>query len=161
MKFIAWLFNISARHTIAGRKYENGGVGRRVYALIIMLVLAGLTAGAELWFTTLVNSGDNFLLIVFIGIMGLAFASGTMEYCAFYALTAFKMAIRGTVEKVKKHNAENPDNQRYIDDRPTANGDFRYRKLDYAVGVIALLLALAAFASVIILISFALTASGN
>ena len=112
MKFLGWLFSVSSRHYRDMRRYERGGVGARIFAIILSMLFVGAALGLEYWFfSSLMTEGSlgggtaKFVALIFIGIFFVATFITALEYCGVYAFTAFAMAIMGVVYKAEKRKA--------------------------------------------------------
>lgn len=58
MKFLGWLFSISSRHYRDIRRYEKGGMGARIFSIIISLLFIGAALGVEyLFITSILTAG--------------------------------------------------------------------------------------------------------
>lgn len=102
MRFFVWLLNAGARHHFGIRRYEKGGMGIRIITILVALLFIGASLGLEYWlFTSLQDreafggGGAKIVILILIGILFVATAGATIEYCAIFSLTAFRMAIYG------------------------------------------------------------------
>ena len=109
MRFLLWLFDASRRHYGGIRRYEKGGTGVRILTPILSLLFLGVTLGLEYWlFSSLHDSGafgggvGKIVVMFFIGLLFFAFAVATLEFCAVYAFTAFRMAAWGVALSASK-----------------------------------------------------------
>ncbi len=146
MKFIFWLCDVSQRHYRGIRRYEKGGAGARVFAVLVSVLFIAATLGLEYWlFSSLKNEEafggglQKFLVLLFLGILCVAFAGATLEYCAVYCFTAFRMAAWGVAlsaakrqEILQKKGAEATDADFYTD--PVETG--RYKAADICIGIL-------------------------
>ena len=74
MKFLGWLFSISSRHYRDIRRYEKGGMGARIFSIIISLLFIGAALGVEyLFITSIFTAGSlggglaKFFALILIG----------------------------------------------------------------------------------------------
>lgn len=109
MRFLLWLFDASRRHYGGIRRYEKGGTGVRILTLILSLLFLGVTLGLEYWLLSSLHNNSAFgggvgkvVVLFFIGLLFVAFAVATLEFCAVYAFTAFRMAAWGMALTVAK-----------------------------------------------------------
>ena len=112
MKFLGWLFSVPSRHYRDMRRYEKGGVGARIFAIILSMLFVGAALGLEYWFLSSLMTGGSLgggiakvVALIFIGIFFVATFIAALEYCGVYAFTAFAMAIMGAVYKAEKRKA--------------------------------------------------------
>lgn len=98
MGFLRWVFGVSRRHYRDARRYEKGGVGIRIYALIFVLCLVGATAALETWWLGLFET--NIAAGLVVTLLYLAVLATAVEYCGVYSAFGFLYAIRGTLGKI-------------------------------------------------------------
>lgn len=98
MGFLRWIFGVSHRHYRDARRYEKGGVGIRIFALIFVLCLVGATALLETWWLGLFETNITAGLVVTL--LYLAVLATAVEYCGVYSAFGFLYAIRGTLGKI-------------------------------------------------------------
>ena len=160
MQFLSWLFSVPSRHYRDMRRYEKGGVGARIFSIIISLIFIGITLGVEYWFfSSLMTAGSlgggiaKFFALLFIGCLFVAALIAAFEYCAVYAFTAFAMAIMGVVYKAEKRKAVLDKNQKKIENLEAElaiTPSLKYKKLDIFVGIFQILLAVGLIVGIII-----------
>ncbi len=109
MRFLSWLFGASRRHYAGIRRYEKGGAGIRVVTVVVSLLFIAVALGLEYWlFSSLSNEnslgggGQRLFALFGIGILFVATAAATLEYCAVYCVTAFRMAAWGVALSLAK-----------------------------------------------------------
>lgn len=159
MGFLGWLFSVPSRHYRDMRRYEKGGVGARVFAIIISLVFVGAALGLEYWFLSSLMTGGSLgggiakvVALIFIGIFFVATCIAAFEYCGVYAFTAFAMAIMGVVYSAEKKKAILEKNKKKIENLEAeiqTTPSLKYKKLDIFVGIFQIILAIGLFAGVI------------
>ena len=107
MRFVSWLFSFSDRHYMDAVRYEKAGKGGRVFAIIIQLILFGITYALEFYMVQLLNVSDTFLVgcLLFILVLGSLFTSA--EISIMYSIFGFSYAAAGTLDKwIKKGEAK-------------------------------------------------------
>lgn len=159
MNFLGWLFSIPSRHYRDMRRYERGGVGARIFAIILSMLFIGAALGLEYWFLSSLMTGGSLgggiakvVALIFIGIFFVATFIAALEYCGVYAFTAFAMAIMGVVYKAEKRKAMLEKNQKKIENLEAelaTTPSLKYKKLDIFVGIFQILLAIGLFAGAI------------
>ncbi len=159
MKFLGWLFSISSRHYRDIRRYEKGGIGARIFSIILSMLFIGASLGLEYWFLSSLMTGGSLgggitkvVALIFIGIFFVATFIAALEYCGVYAFTAFAMAIMGVVYKAEKRKALLEKNQKKIENLEAeleTTPSLKYKKLDIFVGIFQILLAIGLFAGAI------------
>lgn len=105
MKFLINLFNLAYKYRKEERRYNNYGLGGRIFILIILLVFSGLTIAGELWTFSLLK--ENVILGILVLILFVAVALSTMENLSMYSVVAFKRAIK--VKRMEKLNKKFKD----------------------------------------------------
>ena len=122
MRFLGWLFSVGSRHYRDMRRYERGGVGARIFSIIISLLFIAASLGLEYWFLSSIMTGGSLgggiakvVALIFIGIFFVATFITALEFCVVYAFTAFKMAIMGVVYSAEKRKAILQKNQKKIE----------------------------------------------
>lgn len=98
MGFLRWIFGVSHRHYRDARRYEKGGVGIRIYALIFVLCLVWATAALETWWLGLFET--NIAAGLVVTLLYLAVLAAAVEYCGVYSAFGFLYAVRGTLGKI-------------------------------------------------------------
>ena len=141
------------------RRYEKGGVGARIFAIILSTLFICAALGLEYWFLSSLMTGGSLgggiakvFALIFIGIFFVATFIAALEYCGVYAFTAFAMAIMGMVYKAEKRKALLEKNQKKIESLEAeleTTPSLKYKKLDIFVGIFQILLAVGLFAGVI------------
>ena len=59
MRFLGWLFSVGSRHYRDMRRYERGGVGARIFSIIISLLFIAASLGLEYWFLSSIITGGS------------------------------------------------------------------------------------------------------
>ncbi len=159
MGFLGWLFSVPSRHYRDMRRYEKGGIGARVFSIIISMLFIGAALGLEYWFFSSLMTGGSLgggiakvVALIFIGIFFVATFIAALEFCGVYAFTAFAMATLGLVYSAQKKKAILEKNQKKIENLEAeleTTPSLKYKKLDIFVGIFQILLALGLFAGVI------------
>ena len=159
MRFFVWLFSVRSRHYRDTRRYENGGVGARIFSIIISLFFIGIALGAEYWFlSSLMTEGSlgggiaKFFALILIGCLFVAAFIAALEYCGVYAFTAFAMAITGIVYKAEKRKAvleKSKIKTVNLETELEKTPDLKYRKLDIFTGIFQIISAIGLIAGVI------------
>lgn len=141
------------------RRYERGGIGARIFSIIISLLFIAASLGLEYWFLSSIMTGGSLgggiakvVALIFIGIFFVATFITALEFCVVYAFTAFKMAIMGVVYSAEKRKAILQKNQKKIENFEAelqTTPSLKYKKLDIFIGIFQILLAIGLFAGVI------------
>lgn len=148
MKLLSWLFGVSRRHYAGIRRYEKGGAGVRILTVVVSLLFIAAALGLEYWlFSSLSNEGalggggKRLLALFGIGILFVATAAATLEYCAVYCVTAFRMAAWGVAlslakrkEIAEKKHIENAETE--LNAAPFEQG--RFKGADIFIGILQL-----------------------
>ena len=152
MKFLGWLFSISSRHYRDIRRYENGGMGARIFSIIISLLFIGAALGVEyLFITSILTAGSlgggvaKFFALILIGALMVGFITTAFEFCGVYAFTAFKMAILGIVYNAEKRKAVVEKNQKKVENLEAeleVTPSLKYKKFDIFNGILQIMLAI-------------------
>ncbi len=158
MKFFEWLFSIPSRHYRDMRRYEKGGVGARIFSIIISLLFIGAALGIEYWFFSSIMTGGSLgggiakvFALLLIGCLFVATFLAALEYCGVYAFTAFAMATLGLVYSAEKRKAMLQKNQKKIENLEAElerTPSLKYKKLDIFIGIFQILLAVGLIAGV-------------
>ena len=159
MKFLGWLFSVPSRHYRDMRRYEKGGVGARIFSIIISLLFIGAALGLEYWFLSSLMTGGSLgggiakvVALFFIGVFFVATFIAALEFCGVYAFTAFAMATLGLIYSAEKRKALLEKNQKKIENLEAefeTTPSLKYKKLDIFVGIFQILLAIGLFAGAI------------
>ncbi len=102
MKLLGWILNITNRHRADIRRYQKGGVGSRIFIIVLSLVLAGASIGCEIWFLNVFynpvsDALKQFLMLFGIAILALAVFFAALDYFICFSYVGFKMMARGVV----------------------------------------------------------------
>ena len=116
MKFLSWLFSISKRHYNDAVRYEKGKAVSKIFIIILMLLLVGLTLGVEYWaLTTMQAGGSEFFLGVMEFVLAIIIGIVTVESCIVYSYFGFKYAIVGTLADFLNKNEQKRKNKQSED----------------------------------------------
>ena len=158
MEFLGWLFSISSRHYRDIRRYEKGGMGARIFSIIISLLFIGAALGVEyLFITSIFTAGSlgggiaKFFALILIGILMVGLITAALEFCVVYAFTAFKMAILGMVYSAEKRKAVVEKNQKKIENEAEleVTPSLKYKKFDIFNGILQIMLAIGLLVGVV------------
>lgn len=174
MKFLSWLFQMSVRHNGDARRYEKGGVFSRIFAMLVMGLLVGVTIGVEVWSISVYSTTTEGMMGGFLAsFLALALGICAIEYNVIYAYFGLKFAIVGTLESFiekgqRKKNKNSKKTEIIVTTAEAVNtqnteensSETRKRKcpkwLDYFVGVFGIVCAVGtAIAMVFVFVSIA------
>ena len=162
MKFLSWIFNLSARHAGDMRRYEKGKTGTRIFVIILLTLLAAATLGVEYWAISLFNENFLYGLLVVIFLF-IPLVATTIEFCGFYSFVGFRMFFWGVISSVahkvdKKIKAKKAAAQEDISasevtepDTELDHSEKTHKALDLVVGILGILLAVA---TIVLAVSF-------
>ncbi len=162
MKLISWLFSATRRHFREVNKYERGGKGRRIFTILLTLLLVGASAGLQYWFcytlasisseTPVENAG---IISIISGILAVAVTAYTLDFSATFSYVGFKTAILGyaisaSLRKSKeKKSDDSSETQDGVENEPTFS---KHKGLDILVGILELIFAVAVIVIAIFII---------
>ncbi len=120
MKFVQWLFSVGDRHYGDAVRYDRGGKGTRIFAIIMLVAFVALTLLLEWWAVNLFNENAIYGILVFVLVLGAI--EVTIEYCIVYSVYGFTYAIAGTVgDIIKKRELKRLDKGKKINKERCAN----------------------------------------
>ncbi len=104
-KVFGWIFGVRRRYAWEIRRYEKGGLGRRVFAIILSLFFLGATAGLEYWFNLhfmgVLVSEANLVVTILIGVIAVAVMLATIERCIVFTWVGFaNFSFNGVSDKL-------------------------------------------------------------
>lgn len=147
MKFLLWLFNFAKRHRGDIRRYEKGTKASRIVAIVMMTIFSAATIVME-FFTFKVFEG-SFGWGLFCALFTIAMTAATSETAGIYAYCGFKYYARGTVGEIASRYARNKGDEVLGDMIDIATDDKSHKKIDLAVGIIGLIIAIGIVVSVV------------
>lgn len=162
MKFLSWIFNLSARHAGDMRRYEKGKTGTRIFVIILLTLLAAATLGVEYWAISLFDENFLYGLLVVIFLF-IPLVATTIEFCGFYSFVGFRMFFWGVISSAarkadKKIRAKKAAAQEDISasevtepDTELDHSEKTHKALDLVVGILGILLAVA---TIVLAVSF-------
>ena len=160
MKLLIWIFSIFSRHFRLINRYEKGGIGRRVYIMILTLVLAGISLGLSYYVVESLfrnKESRNVAIGILLGILAVCFILSTLELCFVLSVTAFRIAITGQALTNKKRSSILA-NKKYYDDPAYQLSEedkkhlLRFRAFDIVIGIYQLVIMVALIAGIAIII---------
>lgn len=160
MKLIVWIFSIFSRHFRLINRYEKGGIGRRVYIMILTLVLFAISLGLSYYVIEFLfrnKESQNIVLGVLLAIVAICFILATIELCFVLSVTAFRIAITGQALTNKKRSSILA-NKKYYDDPAYQLSEedkkhlLRFRAFDIVIGIYQLVIMVALIAGIAIII---------
>lgn len=120
MKFLQWLFSVGDRHYGDAVRYDRGGKGTRIFAIIMLVAFVALTLLLEWWAVNLFNENAIYGILVFVLVLGAI--EVTIEYCIVYSVYGFTYAIAGTVgDIIKKRELKRLDKGKKIKNERCVN----------------------------------------
>lgn len=144
MKFLSWLLNVSMRHRRGAIRYARGGVGRRVFIIIVLLCFVGVSLGLE--YFCIETFKDNALYGVVIGIFAVAFVISCIEMCSVYCYFGFRCAVAGSLDSIiEKNNKKRMAKNKNVEEINSSIEEPEKKStkgLDIFIGFLGLILAL-------------------
>ncbi len=157
MKFLNWIFNMRQRHYKEAVKYENGGVKRRVWVIVLSLLLVAATLVLE--YFTLLMYKENIVIAIFMTLLAFAFIGTALDYLGAHSTFGFKCAMWGSLASLifryankKSKNAEVVEEKQVEEINKEIKTTKKLKWLDLFVGIYCLVLAFGLIAGIFVMI---------
>ena len=157
MKFFKWIFNMRQRHYKEAVKYENGGVKRRVWVIVLSLLLVAATLVLE--YFTLLMYKENVIAAIFMTILAIAVMGTALDYLGAHSTFGFKCAMWGSLASLilrygnkKSKNAEVVEEKQIEEIDKETKTSKKLKWLDLFVGIYCLVLAFGLIAGIFVML---------